>query len=146
MRTTKAQISLRIRAVWAAPLSLYNIFSFYNRNFKPLTSFSVAAQAVLSLTYNNNNNFFQEHVWHECQSSIWSSNTKTYMRLIITDRTKIIYSMNREGEVSVYRACCERTTQPYSRGVGGTIYQGYWPADVTTRSPRMVAECLLARC
>ena len=35
------------------------------------------------------------------------------MRLIITDRTKIIYSMYREGEVSVHQACCERTTQPY---------------------------------
>ena len=55
------------------------------------------------------------------------SDTKTYMRLIITDRTKIIYSMYREGEVSVHRACCERTTQPYSLGggVGGTIYPGY---------------------
>ena len=40
------------------------------------------------------------------------------MRLIITDRTKIIYSMYREGEVSVHRACCERTTQPYSLGGG----------------------------
>ena len=59
------------------------------------------------------------------------------MRLIITDRTKIIYSMYREGEVSVHRACCERTTQTYSLGGGGTIYPGYWPADVTTRSPRM---------
>ena len=147
---------MRIRAVWSAPLLLYNISSFYIPNFKPLTSFSVAAQAGLSLTwYNNNNNFFQEdnmfgtnakHVWHECQSSIWSSDTKTYMRLIITDRTKIIYSMYREGEVSVHRACCERTTQPYSLGGGGTIFPGYWPADVTTRSPRMVAECLLARC
>ena len=72
--------------------------------------------------------------------------TKTYMRLIITDKTKIIYSMYREGEVSVHRACCERTIQPYSLGGGGTIYPGYWPADVTTRSPRMVAECSLARC
>ena len=47
------------------------------------------------------------------------------MRLIITDRTKIIYSMYREGEVSVHRTCCERTTQPYSLGGGGTIYPGY---------------------
>ena len=45
--------------------------------------------------------------------------------LIITDITKIIYSMYREGEVSVHRACCERTTQPYSLGGGGTIYPGY---------------------
>ena len=54
--------------------------------------------------------------------------------------------MYREGEVSVHRACCERTIQTYSLGGGGTIYPGYWPADVTARSPRMVAECLLARC
>ena len=60
MQTTKAQISMRIRAVWSAPLLLYNISSFYIRNFKPLTSFSVAAQAGLSLAYNNNNNVFQE--------------------------------------------------------------------------------------
>ena len=52
--------------------------------------------------------------------------TKTCMHLITTDRTKIIYSMYREGEVSVHRACCERTTQPYSLGgEGGTIYPGY---------------------
>ena len=50
---------------------------------------------------------------------------QTYMRLIITDRTKIIYSMYRQGEVSLHRACCERTTQPYSLGGGGTIYPGY---------------------
>ena len=42
--------------------------------------------------------------------------TKTYMRLIITDRTKIIYSMYRACEVSVHRACCEWATQPYSLG------------------------------
>ena len=42
---------------------VYNNSSFYIQNFKPLTCFSVAAQAGLSLTYNNNNsnnnNFFQ---------------------------------------------------------------------------------------
>ena len=42
------------------------------------------------------------HEDNECQSNIWSSNTKTYMRLIITDRTEIIYSMYRAGEVSVH--------------------------------------------
>ena len=30
-------------------------------------------------------------------------------------------------------------------GGGGTIYPGSRPADVTTRSPRMVAECLHTR-
>ena len=39
-----------LHAVWSAPLLLYNVSSFHNRNFKPLTSFSVAAQAGLSLT------------------------------------------------------------------------------------------------
>ena len=39
-----------VRAVWSAPLLLYNISSFYIRNFKPLTSFYVTAQAGLSLT------------------------------------------------------------------------------------------------
>ena len=38
MRTAKAQISLRIRAVWFVVRCLYNIFSFYIRNFKPLSS------------------------------------------------------------------------------------------------------------
>ena len=67
------------------------------------------------------------------------------MRLIITTRTIIIYSMYRAGGVSVHRACCERFTQPYSLGGGGTIYPGSRTADVTTRSPRMAAECLLTR-
>ena len=58
---------------------------------------------------------------------------------------KIIYSMYRAGEVSVHRACCERATQPYSLGGGGTICPGSRPAGVTTRSPRMVTECLLTR-
>ena len=33
-----------------------------------------------------NNNLISRgyHIWHECQSNIWSSDTKTYMRLIIT--------------------------------------------------------------
>ena len=78
-------------------------------------------------------------------SNIRSLDTKTYMRLIITDRTEIIYSMYRAGDVSVHRACCERATQPFSLGGGGTIYPGSRPADVTIRSPRMIAERLLTR-
>ena len=67
------------------------------------------------------------------------------MRLIITDRTEIIYSIYRVGEVSVHRARCDRATEPYSLGGGDTNYPGSRPADVTTRSPRMVTECLLTR-
>ena len=58
---------------------------------------------------------------------------------------KIIYSMYRACEVSVHRACCERATQPYPLGGGGTIYPGSRPAGVTTCCPRMVTECLLIR-
>ena len=58
---------------------------------------------------------------------------------------KIIYSMYRAGEVSAHRACCELAIQPYSLGGGGTIYPGSRPGGVTTRSPRMVTECLLTR-
>ena len=54
---------------------------------------------------------------------------------------KFFYSMYRAGEVSVHRACCERATQPYSLGGGGTIC----PAGFTIRCPRMVTECLLTR-
>ena len=53
--------------------------------------------------------------------------------------------MYRAVEVSVHRACCEWATQSYSLGGGGTIYPGSRLADVTTRSPRMVAECFLTR-
>ena len=58
---------------------------------------------------------------------------------------KIIYSMYRAGEVSVHRACCERATQPYSLGGGGTICPVSRPAGFTTRCSRMVTECLLTR-
>ena len=95
---------------------------------------------------NNNNNVIsrRQHILHECQSNIWSSDTKIYMRLIIT-KMKIICSMYREGEVSAHRACCERAIKPYSLGVGSTIYPGSRPSSVTTCSPRMVhvTECLL---
>ena len=56
---------------------------------------------------------------------------------------KIIYNMYRAGEVSIHRSCCERATQPYSLGGGGTIYPGSRIAGVTTRSPRMITGCLL---
>ena len=56
---------------------------------------------------------------------------------------KIIYSMYRASEVSVYRAWCERAIQLYLLGGGGTTYPGSRPAGVTARSPRMVTECLL---
>ena len=96
----------------------------------------------------NNNNINKtsisrgQHIWHECQSNIWSSDTKTYMHLIITDRTRIIYSMYRADEVSVHRACCKRATQPYSLGGGGGVrfIQAEDQHVLPLRSSRMVAE------
>ena len=56
-----------------------------------------------------------------------------------------IYSMYRAGEVSVHRACCERATQPYTLGGGGTICPSSRSVGVTTRCPRIVTKCLLTR-
>ena len=53
--------------------------------------------------------------------------------------------MYRAGEVSVYRACCERAIQPYSLGGGDMFDQAQDQQVVTTRGPRIVAECLLTR-
>ena len=55
---------------------------------------------------NNNNNFISRgwHIWHECQSNIWSSFTQINMSLMT------------EQEKNIYRAFCERTIQPCSRG------------------------------
>ena len=58
---------------------------------------------------------------------------------------KLIFSMYRAGEASVHQACYKRATQPYSLGQGAMIYPGSSPAGVTTRSPRMVTECLFTR-
>ena len=54
-----------------------------------------------------------------------------------------IYNMYRAGEVSVHRACCERATQPYSLGGEVRFDQAQDQQVVTTRSPRIVTECLL---
>ena len=98
---------------------------------------------------NNNNNIISRgwHVWHECQSIIWSWITNVNMSLM-TEQVEIIHSMYRAGEVSVHRACCERATQPYSRGGGGGVrfaqaQDQQVTRDVTTRNPRIVTECLL---
>ena len=61
------------------------------------------------------------------------------------DDFKTMKIMYRAGDVAVYRAYCERATQLCSLGAGGTIYPASRPAGVTTRSPRMVTECLLTR-
>ena len=57
--------------------------------------------------------------------------------------------MYRAGEVSVHLACCEWATQPYSlggAGGGGVRFdQAQDQQVVTTRSPRIVTECLLTR-
>ena len=56
--------------------------------------------------------------------------------------------MYRAGEVSVHRVCCERATQHYSIGGGGggvRFVQAQDQQVVTTRSPRIITECLLTR-
>ena len=59
------------------------------------------------------------------------------------EHAQIIYSMYRAGEVSIHRACCERATQPYSLGGGVRFDQAQDQQVVTTRSLRIVTECLL---
>ena len=44
----------------------------------------------------------------------------------------------------VYRACCERFSQPFTLAEGGTICQGSRPTGYYTLS-EMVTECLLIR-
>ena len=68
MRTIKAQISLRIRAVWSAPFCcslprLYNIYSFYIRNLKPLGSlYSWAGRFESYLVENPEDTFSHDEV------------------------------------------------------------------------------------
>ena len=77
MRTTKAQISLCVRAVWSAALLFadrqYNASSFYIRNFKPLSSFcgcagrfesTLVANPVTRLMSKRNN----ENTTRECHN------------------------------------------------------------------------------
>ena len=52
--------------------------------------------------------------------------------------------MYRAGEVSIHPTCCERATQLYSLGEGGTIYPGPRPTGYHTLS-EIVTECLLTR-
>ena len=63
------------------------------------------------------------------------------------EHASLIYTMYRAGEVSVHRACCERATQPYLFGGGGTICPGSIPAGgyLPHVPPRIVTECLLTR-
>ena len=43
----------------------------------------------------------------------------------------------------MHRACCERTTQPYSFGGDGVRVVQAQDRQVTTRSPRKVIECFM---
>ena len=55
-------------------------------------------------------------------------------------------SMYIASEVFVHRACCERATQPtHLEGGGCRFDQAQDEQVVTTRSPRIVTECLLTR-
>ena len=62
---------------------------------------------------------------------------------MIIEQTWIIYSMYKAGEVSVNRACCEQLPNP-THLVGVRLFQAQ-DQQVTTRTPRIVTECLLTR-
>ena len=77
MQTTKAQISLRIRAVWSAPccslLREYNISRFYSQNFKTLASFcGCAGRFVSGLVGNSRRHIFS------CRGSCMYSLNKVF--------------------------------------------------------------------
>ena len=69
MQTTKVQISLRIHAVWSAPLLFapYNTCASYIRNFKPLASLSGCAGWFLSCLVANPDDRFS----HDEDRIIW---------------------------------------------------------------------------
>ena len=68
MRTTKAQICLRIHTVWSASLlslpRLYKTSSFYIRNFKPLPSFCGCAGRFVSYLVTNPEDRFSRDEAH----------------------------------------------------------------------------------
>ena len=53
--------------------------------------------------------------------------------------------MYRAGEISVHRACCERLPNPTHLEGEVRFDQAQDQQMVTTRSPRIVTECLLTR-
>ena len=74
---------------------------------------------------------------------MWSSDTKTYMHY----KTMTIIYRAEQSRRSLRTPSMPRAGYPTLlawRG-RGTIYSGSRPAGVTTRSPRMVTECLLTR-
>ena len=70
---------------------------------------------------------------------------------------KDIHAFDNYKTMKIITVCTEQVRSPYiehaASGLsnptrlegGGTIYPGSRPAGVTTRSPRMVTECLLTR-
>ena len=92
----------------------------------------------------NNNNFISGgyHIWHVCQSNIWSS------------FTKVDWQLNRHKLVSVYT---EQVRSPYTEHAASGLpnrtplegevrfVQAQDQQVVTTRSPEIITECLLTR-
>ena len=83
MRTTKAQISLRIRAVWSAPLLLaariIEYLIFLNAKFKTLASFcGCAGRFESSLVTNPEDRFSRDkaHIVHDTLRLIFKLNLK----------------------------------------------------------------------
>ena len=69
---------------------------------------------------------------HTC---VWKLLTELKLFTVCTERVRFPYSEHAASEL----------TNPTPLEGGGTIYQGSRPANVTTRSPKMEAKCLLTR-
>ena len=89
---------------WAIPVLFVIISTCYALSRLPVQYQSQYNNNNNKSNNNRNNNYYCYYyyynfisrgklIWHECQSNIWSSDTKTYMRLII--KMKIIYNMYR---------------------------------------------------
>ena len=94
-----------------------------------------------------NNNFISRglHIWYNCLSNIWSSDTKTYMRLIIAKQWKLFTVCTEQVRSPYIEHAASGLPNPIRLEGGGTICPGSRPAGVTTRCPRIVTECLLTR-
>ena len=87
----------------------------------------------------------QEANWHECQSNILSSDTKIYMRLLITKQWKLFIVRTDQVRSPYIEHVASGLTNPTHLEGEVRFDQAQDQQVVTTRSPRIVTECLLTR-